>query len=414
MNTKSFVITGFDRVASQDALILYPAGKTARALNADDYGFRNMYILVFDADGKLYEGGYNLSAGEYSVQKNVYVPAGGFAVAFGNSHPLYQYYLLATEDAVIPNSTISLIYPMFAEYDVDVAMLKVSTQQKDETAVNKIKYLFVGNSCTYINGNPIKFKGLCKGAGIEVDVDYCTYGSAYFYEYADENHPRGIALRNMLKAKKYDYIVLQDGTPCELHRRMEALEVLLEMVKQNGAKPLLYMRYGYETDKSKRIAANADMYGTFMAMGDLYNVPVCPVAMAFTNCNVKYPDINLYADDEGHHSKEGSYLAACCFLYTFCGVSPIGNPYTAGLDEAVALKLQKTALDTCGKEKAKDITEMTKEIVKEKQKNTKPKLNIDTNNLKWGAIGAGIGIAATVAAMIIAGKKFGNKRKNKK
>ena len=409
MKTQIFYITAYDRPFNPDSLTLY---REANVLNADTYGLRNAYILVFDKNGNLYEGGSNLSSGEYSVQKSVILPENGFAVAFSATHPLYKYYLLATEGAVIHNSTISLIYPLYAKYE-DGTLTIVADISENETE-NTVKYLFVGNSCTYINGNPIKFKGMCKAAGLDVSVDYCTFGSAYFYEYADENHPRGIALRNMLKAKKYDYIVLQDGTPCELHRRMEALEVLLEMVKQNGAKPLLYMRYGYETDKSKRIAANADMYGTFMAMGDLYNVPVCPVAMAFTNCNIKYPDINLYADDEGHHSKEGSYLAACCFLYTFCGVSPIGNPYTAGLDEAVALKLQKTALDTCGKEKAKDITEMTKEIVKEKQKNTKPKLNIDTNNLKWGAIGAGIGIAATVAAMLIAGKKFGNKRKNKK
>lgn len=410
MNTHSFLITGYDRVFSPDGLILYPASKVARALDADTYNFRNAYILVFDSEGKLYEGGNGMHAGEYSVQKNVLVPAGGFAVAFGNTHPLYEHYLTATEGAVIHNSTISLIFPMFAEYDADVAMLKITVGNADKETESTEKYLFVGNSCTYINGNPIKFKGLCKAVGKDVSVDYCTYGSAYFYEYADENHPRGQALRKMLKNKKYDYIVLQDGTPCELHKRTEALEVLLDLVKQNGAKPLLYMRYGYETDKEKRIIANADMYGTFKMMSDVYGIPVAPVAMAFTLCNLDYPEINLYADDEGHHSKAGSYLAACCYLYSYCGISPVGNSYTAGLDDETALTLQKIALNACAKEKHEEIVEAAEKGVKKAQAKKKKELS----SVKWGLIGAGIGIVATVAAMIIVDKKVKKRRKSKK
>ena len=410
MKTQSFIITGYDRVFAPEGLILYPAGKETRPLDADTYNFRNAYILVFDKDGKLYEGGNSLNSGEYSVQKAVCVPAEGFAVAFGSTHPLYDYYLTATEGAVIHNSTISLIYPMKAEYDTDVAMLRITAEHCGKEKAGTEKYLFVGNSCTYINGNPIKFKGLCKAAGKEVSVDYCTYGSAYFYEYADESHPRGQALRNMLKNKKYDYIVLQDGTPCELHKRTEALEVLLELVKENGAKPLLYMRYGYETDKEKRIAANADMYGTFMMMSDLYNIPVAPVAWAFTMCILDHPEINLYADDEGHHSKAGSYLAACCYLYSYCGISPIGNTYTAGIDEKTALILQKVALKACAKDENKKIKEAAQKGVKKAQAKKKK----ENAPVKWGLIGAAVGVVATVTAMIIVDKKVKKLKKSKK
>ena len=399
MKTQIFYITAYDRPFNPDSLTLY---REANVLNADTYGLRNAYILVFDKNGNLYEGGSNLSSGEYSVQKSVILPENGFAVAFSATHPLYKYYLLATEGAVIHNSTISLIYPLYAKYE-DGTLTIVADISENETE-NTVKYLFVGNSCTYINGNPIKFKGLCKAAGLDVSVDYCTFGSAYFYEYADENHPRGQALRKMLGAKKYDYIVLQDGTPCPFGKRTEALEKLLTLVEENGARPLLYMRYGYEPDKSKRLAANEDMCKTFMAMGDLYDIPVCPVANAFSDCIVKHPEINLYADDESHHSKAGSYLAACCHLYSFCKINPVGNTYTAGLDKNTAEKLQKIALNACGGLDEKQIKE-TVEAVVEKKKAEKCK-KADTNNLKWGVIGAVAGTAATVAAMVIVNKKI--------
>ncbi len=397
MKIQRFVISGFDRAYSQDGLIVCRGDKH---LDADTYNLRNAYILVFDKSGKLYEGGANLSSAEGSVQKSVCVPAGGFAVIFGANHPLYDYYLTATEGAVIYNSTISLIYPMWGEYDPDAALFTVNMGNEKVTE-NTVKYLFVGNSCTYINGNPIKFKALCKQAGIDVSVDYCTYGSAYFTEYADEKHPRGQALRKILENKKYDYIVLQDGYKSDYHKSLRALETLLELVKENGATPLLYMRYAYESDKEQRIIQNGDLFGTYGAMGDLYGVPVSPVAQAFTLCAMKHPEIELYADDEHHHSKEGSYLAACCWLYNFCGVSPVGNVYTAGLDKNVAATLQKIALETCEEKLIDEITQTAKAVVKEKQR--KKARRVKTGSLTWALVGAGAGVVVTVAALATAG-----------
>jgi len=41
-----------------------------------------------------------------------------------------------------------------------------------------------------------------------------------------------------------------------------------------------------------------------------------------------------------------SGLAACTVLATVCGVSPVGNTYTAGLPADVAAHLQATAWET--------------------------------------------------------------------
>lgn len=413
MKIQRFVISGFDRAYSQDGLVVCRGGRDGARLDADTYSLRNAYILVFDKSGKVYEGGNSLSSAEGSVQKSVYIPAGGFAVLFSEKHPLYNYYLTATEGAVIYNSTISLIYPLWGEYDPDAALFTVNMGSEKETE-NTVKYLFVGNSCTYINGNPIKFKALCRQAGMDVSVDYCTYGSAYFTEYADENHPRGQALRRILENKKYDYIVLQDGYKSDYLKSLDALETLLELVKQNGASPLLYMRYAYESDKEQRIIQNGDLFGTYAAMGELYNVPVSPVAQAFTLCTTKHPEIELYANDEHHHSKEGSYLAACCWLYSFCGVSPVGNVYTAGLDKNTAYALQSIAAEACKKDETEEIAETVKTVVKEKQTESKKTKKENANTVKWALAGAGAGVVLAAAAMIgadIARKKLIKRKK---
>lgn len=406
MRTQSFPITAFDRSVTADGITVYPAGKQERSLNADVYNFRNAYLLVFDKNGRLYEGGNNLSAGERSVQKTVKVPPGGFAIAFSNTHPIYRTYLEATENAVIYTSTISLIYPMFADYDTQTATLNIRIDEPEGETDTTVKYLFVGNSCTYINGNPIKFKALCKGAGKDVSVDYCTYGAAYFYEYADENHPRGQALRRILENKKYDYIVLQDGFDCNYDLRDSSLTKLLELVKQNGAKPYIYTRYGYDADHSKRIFANRKMESTFNDLAKAHGLTVCPVATAFLKCLDKHPEIQLYADDGNHHSKEGSYLAACCYLYTFCNVSPVGNSYTAGLDEKTASLLQNIAYSVCKKD-----APTVKALPEVSEKN--PVLK-QSKEMRWAFVGAAAGVAAVIAAMVVVDIKSKKRKKSKK
>jgi len=51
----------------------------------------------------------------------------------------------------------------------------------------------------------------------------------------------------------------------------------------------------------------------------------------------------LWAWDGTHPSTAGSYLDACMFYAALTGRSPVGNPYTAGLDPSQARFLQQVA-----------------------------------------------------------------------
>jgi hypothetical protein len=54
-------------------------------------------------------------------------------------------------------------------------------------------------------------------------------------------------------------------------------------------------------------------------------------------------DLGLWSSDGTHPSTAGSYLDACMFYVALTGRSPVGNPYTAGLDPSQARFLQQTA-----------------------------------------------------------------------
>ena len=49
-----------------------------------------------------------------------------------------------------------------------------------------------------------------------------------------------------------------------------------------------------------------------------------PVGTAFRLFQQKHPNISLFTSDNKHPSPVGVYLAACVFLKTFTGITPIG------------------------------------------------------------------------------------------
>ena len=354
MNNFTFNIDGFDIATNTGIVCVYPnESETKRVIGADDYGFRNSKMLIFDEDGKLIEAGENIYSNSSGVtgspQLSVTVPAGGFLVAFSSNAPaeLKKCYTTAMEGAMLYNATMSVIYKVEGSYNKQTKKLNIVFADPKGPSDKAIKFLFVGNSSTYFNGIPIKFKGLCEAAGIEVDVEYCTFGSAYLSEFADESHERGKVLRQKLDSKKYDYVVLQDAGSANYYVTNPQVEILLPLIEKNGAKPLLYMRYSGDSQPESRYESTVKHYTNYSRIAEEKDIVCAPVAVAFLHSTNDYPDINLYADDNSHHSKEGSYLAACTFLYKYLGVSPINNNYTAQLSDDVAQALQKCAVKAC-------------------------------------------------------------------
>lgn len=326
-------------------IILYPNdSNNTRVIKADDYNFRYSKLMIFDKDGLLIEAGGDLVAnadGTFgSCQTYVSIPPKGFMIAFpSGTKGLQACFSTAMEGAMLYNATMSTIHPVYGSYDKTAKTLTIRYNDPETPSKDAPTFLFVGNSTTYFNGTPIKFKAMAAAAGKEIVVEYCTYGSAYLSEFADATHERGKAFRNKLNAKKYDYIVFQDAASADYYKSKAAMDVLMPLVEANGAQALLYMRYSTGDEGTLR------HYGNYPRLSkDFGNLPVANVTGAFNICRELYPDINLLAEDLGHHSCEGSYLIAATWLQVFLGIDPRGNSYTANLPKDTIEALQDCAV----------------------------------------------------------------------
>ena len=343
-------IDGYDCHTDGKDIVIYTNNTDSpREVLANTYYFRHTKVMVFTADGRLMEAGgdmyENSSEVTGSPQDVVVIPAGGFMIGFNpyNEKALFDAFNIAMEDAVLYNSTMSVIYDMKGSYDTSTKKVTIKYDDPKEPSDDAIRFLFVGNSSTYFNGTPIKFKGMAKAAGIEVDVDYCTFGSAFLYEFADEEHERGIALRNKLKNNKYDYVVLQDASKATYSTSRPSIAKILPLIEENGAEALLYMRYSAASTLEQNKLNAIKHHINYTKLSDHFGLECAPAAHAFIYCHEKYPEVSLYAIDGGHHSKEGSYLIAATWLYKHLGIDPEGNTYTADMDSATVAKLQECA-----------------------------------------------------------------------
>ncbi|MBQ9847728.1 MAG: discoidin domain-containing protein [Clostridia bacterium] len=346
-NSETFDISGFD-VAATGGITVYPNNSSSeRVIGASEYGFRNSKLMVFDKKGKLIEAGGELLANENGVngspQLTVKIPAGGFLVAFGGSAPqgLRNCFNTAMEGAMLYNATMSVIYNVKGSFDKSKSKLKIEYNDPAPIPSGAKRFMFVGNSTTYFNGTPIKFKGLAKAAGVDVHVDYCTFGSAYLSEFADENHARGQAFRTKITQNKYDYVVLQDAASANYTATNASIDVLMPYIEKNGAEALLYMRYG------GTVTTAGKHHNSYSRIAKERGLLCAPVADAFIIASEKNSSIDLFADDNSHHSKEGSYLIACVWLKTYLGIDPRGNSYIAELPEKTAKTLQELAVIAC-------------------------------------------------------------------
>ncbi len=349
-NTVSVSISAYDSSPGAYGISLFRnTGSSTKTIYVANYSFRDAKLLIFNGSGKLIEAGNGLFANSSTVtgspQSVVKIPAGGFMVVFGNSAStaLNNVYNTALEGAVIYNATMSTIYDIYGSYSTSSGKLTINYNNPKAPSANAKKFMFIGNSSTYFNGTPIKFKGLAQAAGVEIDVDYCTFGSAMLWEFASSTHERGQTMRNMLTNNEYDYVVIQGEASANYYKVKDYVSTIVSEINKNGAEPLLYMRYSAASTLEQNTINAKKHYDTYTALATEFDLRVSPAADAFIFCHAKYPSITLYAEDGGHHSKEGSYLIGCVWLYSYLGIDPVGNTYTADMDATTVARLQECA-----------------------------------------------------------------------
>ena len=119
---------------------------------------------------------------------------------------------------------------------------------------------------------------------------------------------------------------------------------------------LLYGTWKHRNDPEEQQDVLDDAFSRVASETDARFVPV---GAAWQLARARHPEIELYAEDGGHASPAGTYLAACvfCAVLTPAGEKPpapparitVGGVTLVDLPEGQAYALQMTAQETIGK-----------------------------------------------------------------
>jgi hypothetical protein len=214
-----------------------------------------------------------------------------------------------------------------------------------------IRILFVGNSYTSVNDLPGTFASLARAGGHAVEAASITAGGATLADHAADP-----ATARTLDSRKWNYVSLQEqseipSVPASRDYSMyPAARVLVEMVKQRQATPILFMTWAHREGlpangmpdyESMQRAIDA----TYIQMGGDVEAAVAPVGFTWFVVRRESAQIGLWQDDGSHPSTAGTYLAACVFYAVVFRHSPEGLSFRDGLDDATASTLQRAAAD---------------------------------------------------------------------
>lgn len=232
---------------------------------------------------------------------------------------------------------------------------------RDTGLENVSSALFIGNSFFYYNNslhshvigllqNGTPKRGL---RAVSATISASSFGwhdvESYFRPNALSSYsftPDNKIVMNKFE-RLFDVAIMMDCSQCPVHptfapQFFEYAKKHSDTVRKHGAKPVFFMSWAY-ADAPEMTASLAEAYTKAANDNDAL---VIPVGLAFAKSVAQRPALNLYAPDKRHPSMQGTYLSAVTTYATLFKTSPVGNAYTAGLDEPTARFLQQVAWDT--------------------------------------------------------------------
>lgn len=187
-----------------------------------------------------------------------------------------------------------------------------------------MRILMLGNSLTAANGMPDL---LAKRLDAEVVVH--ARGGARLAEHLNPKTKLGEKTQRALADERWDYVVLQEmsnGPVTSRERFLEASSSLCEMVRANGAQPVLYATWAYAPDcpKLAKLGLTHDrmhkqMHAAFAEAALAGGALLADAEKAFFRHADKE---SLYAPDGVHPSEAGSKLAANCIARAIESMRP--------------------------------------------------------------------------------------------
>jgi hypothetical protein len=241
------------------------------------------------------------------------------------------------------------------------ATAQTKPKVRDLGADNLSSALFIGNSFFYYNNSLHGHLGLLLASAtpkrslrsVSATISASGFGwhdvESYFRPNAVSSY--SFTADNRIVMNKFDRLfdvaIMMDCSQCPVHPSFapqfhEFAKKHSDTVRRHGAKPVFFMSWAY-ADAPEMTAQLAEAY---TQAGNANDALVIPAGLAFARAIAQRPQLNLYAQDKRHPSMLGTYLSAVTVYAALYKVSPVGLPYTAGIDEPTARFLQTVAWDT--------------------------------------------------------------------
>jgi hypothetical protein len=201
------------------------------------------------------------------------------------------------------------------------------------------RVLFIGNSFTFFNGG---IDQVLRGLAPNTRVDSATAGG-----YTLQKHLSDANTMGKLRQGGWTRVVIQEQSQYPVVRFsgfLSSARRLATEARKRGATPLLLMTWARPDSKGVTTSA---LKAAFTRAGRSISAEVIPAGSAFSATLAAHPGFALNQND-GHPTREGTYLAGCVTYAIVFGASPVGNTFTGGLDPRVAATLQAEAAKATG------------------------------------------------------------------
>ena len=180
-----------------------------------------------------------------------------------------------------------------------------------------LSVLFVGNSLTAANDLPGMVAALAGAAGVErFRYEEVTSGGLGL-----EDHWNDGRAVEAIEGARWDIVVLQQGPSSLESSRLHLIEWsgrFAEKIRERGGRPALYMVWpqpGGDWDAVTRSYTDAAVAVDGMLL---------PAGEALRAIHLEQPGIPMFAADQFHPSREGTYLAALVIIGALTGRSTEG------------------------------------------------------------------------------------------
>jgi tetratricopeptide (TPR) repeat protein len=192
-----------------------------------------------------------------------------------------------------------------------------------------LRILFIGNSYTFYNSSPELLKGLISEQFPSMDVETKLISGGGMT--LEDHWQSGIALE-AIEEGSWDYVVLQEQSKLGMGIIIDDKEYFgktdnffaysrkfNEAIKKSGAQTVFLMTWSRRNQPEEQ----AILSHAYTAIAKELGAIVAPVGLVWDEIRTD-EQLNLYADDGGHPSQEGSYLLATTLFSTLMKDSPSG------------------------------------------------------------------------------------------